>query len=146
MKTEANGLLEKTLTQAREIQPTAVPLPPSFGGVWKGFHRAGQDWSAVTKVSADVLREVGEHATRVPAGFTIHPKLKARMESRLEMSLGKAPIDWGAAEMLALGSLLLEGTPVRFVGQDTQRGTFSHRHAALRDYNTGDKYVPLANI
>ena len=48
--------------------------------------------------------------------------------------------------MLALGSLLLEGTPVRFVGQDAQRGTFSHRHAALRDYNTGEKYVPLANI
>ncbi len=65
---------------------------------------------------------------------------------RLEMSLGKAPIDWGGAEMLALGSLLLEGTPIRFVGQDAQRGTFTHRHAALRDYNTGDKYVPLANI
>jgi 2-oxoglutarate dehydrogenase E1 component len=146
MRAEANRRLDEALTQAREIQPTAIPMPPSFGGVWKGYVRAGQDWSAVTKVSADVLREVGQRATSVPAGFTIHPKLKALMERRLEMSLGKAPIDWGAAEMLALGSMLLEGTPVRFVGQDTQRGTFSHRHAALRDYNTGDKYVPLANI
>jgi len=146
MRNEANGRLDEALTQARETQPTAIPLPPSFGGVWKGFARAGQDLSAVTKVSADVLREVGQGTTRVPAGFTIHPKLKSLLERRLEMSLGKAPIDWGTAEMLALGSLLLEGTPVRFVGQDTQRGTFSHRHAALRDHNTGDKYVPLANI
>jgi 2-oxoglutarate dehydrogenase E1 component len=146
MKTEAVQRLDEALTQARETQPTAVALPPSFGGVWKGFVRAGEDWSAVTKVSADVLREVGQGATRVPSGFVIHPKLKKLMESRLEMSLGKALIDWGGAEMLALGSLLLEGTPVRFVGQDTQRGTFSHRHAALRDYNSGEKYVPLSNI
>jgi 2-oxoglutarate dehydrogenase E1 component len=146
MKTESNRRLEESLAHARESQPTAIPMPPSFGGVWKGFVRAGSDWSAVTKVSAEILQEVGQGATRVPDGFTVHPKLKKLLDSRREMSLGKAPIDWGGAEMLALGSLLLEGTPVRFVGQDTQRGTFSHRHAALRDYNTGDKYVPLANI
>jgi len=146
MRNESNQRLEEALGQAREKQPTAVALPPSFGGVWKGFSRAGADWSAVTKVSADILREVGQRATRIPEGFTVHPKLKPLMEKRLDMSLGKGLIDWGGAEMLALGSLLLEGTPVRFVGQDTQRGTFSHRHAALRDYNTGEKYVPLANI
>ncbi len=62
------------------------------------------------------------------------------------MSVGKAPIDWGGGEMLALGSLVLEGTPVRFVGQDSQRGTFSHRHACLHDTETGEKYYPLANL
>jgi 2-oxoglutarate dehydrogenase E1 component len=146
MKTESWRRLDEALNAARQPKPTAVALPHSFGGIWKGFTRAGADWSAVTKVSADVLRKVGEGATRVPEGFTVHPKLKPLLTRRLEMSLGKAPIDWGGAEMLALGSLLLEGTPIRFVGQDTQRGTFSHRHAALRDYNNGDKYVPLANI
>src|SRR5262249_54017652 len=55
-------------------------------------------------------------------------------------------IDWGTAEMLALGSLLLEGTPVRFVGQDVERGTFSHRHAVLHDYNTGQTYIPLQHL
>jgi 2-oxoglutarate dehydrogenase E1 component len=146
MKSEARRRLDEALTHARESQPTAIPLPASFGGVWKGYSRSGSDWSAVTKVSTEILQRVGEGATRVPEGFVVHPKLKPLLEKRREMSLGKAPIDWGGAEMLALGSLLLEGTPVRFVGQDTQRGTFSHRHAALRDYNTGEKYVPLANI
>ena len=146
MKTECRSRLDESLAQARETKPTAVSLPPSFGGIWRGYSRAGSDWSAVTKVSADILRKVGEAASRVPAGFTVHPKLKGLLNRRMEMSLGKAPIDWGGAEMLALGSMLLEGIPVRMVGQDTQRGTFTHRHAALRDYNNGEKYVPLANI
>ncbi|MGD0768971.1 MAG: 2-oxoglutarate dehydrogenase E1 component [Tepidisphaeraceae bacterium] len=146
MKTECRRRLDEALNNARQSMPTAVSLPPSFGGIWKGYCRAGADWSAVTKVSAEILRKVGEGAARVPNGFTVHPKLKGLLSRRLEMSLGKAPIDWGGAEMLALGSMLLEGIPVRFVGQDTQRGTFTHRHAALRDYNNGDKYVPLANI
>ncbi|MGA2441140.1 MAG: 2-oxoglutarate dehydrogenase E1 component, partial [Tepidisphaeraceae bacterium] len=146
MKAECRRRLDEALNNARQSMPTAVSLPPSFGGIWKGYCRAGADWSAVTKVSADILRKVGEGASRVPNGFTVHPKLKGLLSRRLEMALGKAPIDWGGAEMLALGSMLLEGIPVRFVGQDTQRGTFTHRHAALRDYNNGDKYVPLANI
>jgi 2-oxoglutarate dehydrogenase E1 component len=144
MKAESRQRLEKSLARAREPKPRA--LSTSFGGIWKGISRAGSDWSAVTAVSADVLKKVGEGATRVPDTFTIHPKLKALMARRLDMATGKAPVDWGCAEMLALGTLVLEGTPVRFVGQDTQRGTFSHRHAALRDYNNGEKYTPLANI
>src|SRR6185295_11960262 len=55
-------------------------------------------------------------------------------------------IDWGCGEMLALGSLLLEGTSIRFTGQDTERGTFSHRHAVLHDYNNGSVYIPLAHL
>jgi 2-oxoglutarate dehydrogenase E1 component len=146
MKAECRRRLDEALDNARQSMPIAVSLPPSFGGIWKGYCRSGSDWSAVTKVPADVLRKVGEGATRVPSGFTVHPKLKGLLSRRLEMAMGKAPIDWGGAEMLSLGSMLLEGIPVRFVGQDTQRGTFTHRHAALRDYNNGDKYVPLANI
>jgi 2-oxoglutarate dehydrogenase E1 component len=144
MKSEARQRLDKALSRAREPKPR--PAAAGFGGVWKGISRAGSDWSAVTAVSADVLKKVGEGATKVPENFALHPKLKTLLARRLDMSLGKTPVDWGCAEMLALGSLVLEGTPVRFVGQDTQRGTFSHRHASLRDFNNGEKYTPLANI
>ena len=68
------------------------------------------------------------------------------MQTRLEMASGKRRSTGAAAEMLALGSLLLEGTPIRFTGQDVQRGTFSHRHAGLHDYNNGNKYVPAGRI
>jgi 2-oxoglutarate dehydrogenase E1 component len=144
MIAESRQRLDKSLEKARVYKPK--PMASTFGGIWSGMTKAGQDWSAVTKVSPDLLRKIGERATRVPDTFNIHPKLKGLMARRLDMSVGKALIDWGGAEMLALGSLVLEGTPVRFVGQDTQRGTFSHRHAALRDYNHGEKFVPLANL
>jgi 2-oxoglutarate dehydrogenase E1 component len=144
MKAKARAGFDAALAHAREAKPRQVST--ALSGMWKGFTKAGSDWSAVTKVSPEILKKVGEGATRVPEGFTVHPKLKGLLARRLEMSIGKAPIDWGGAEMLALGSLVLEGTPVRFVGQDAQRGTFTHRHASLRDYNTGEKYVPLANI
>jgi 2-oxoglutarate dehydrogenase E1 component len=145
MVQEARRRLDEALNHARETRPQ-LPPTSSLAGAWKGFSKAGADWSAITKVPADLIRKIGEGATRIPEGFTVHPKLKSLLARRLDMALGKAPIDWGGAEMLALGSLVLEGTPVRFVGQDTQRGTFTHRHASLRDFNTGEKYVPLANL
>jgi len=74
------------------------------------------------------------------------PSSSAILAARADAYRGKRPLDWAAAEALALGSLLIEGTPIRFVGQDVQRGTFSHRHASLHDYNTGAKYYPLANL
>ncbi len=144
MKAECVQRLEESLEHARQSKPK--PAVAKFGGVWKDITRAGSDWSAVTQASPQLIQKVGEGVNRFPEGFTIHPKLKPLYARRLDMALGKSLIDWGGAEMLALGCLVLEGTPVRFVGQDTQRGTFSHRHAALRDYNTGEKYVPLANI
>jgi 2-oxoglutarate dehydrogenase E1 component len=145
MKALARKRLDEALTKARDVRPQTESAV-KYGGVWKDFSKAGADASAVTKVSADLLKKVGEGTTRMPDGFTVHPKLTGLLAKRLEMATGKALLDWGGAEMLALGTLLLEGTPVRFVGQDTQRGTFTHRHAALRDYNTGAKYVPLANM
>jgi len=68
------------------------------------------------------------------------------MSIRAEMAEGKREVDWGCAEMWALGSLLLEGTPVRLTGQDAERGTFSHRHAVLRDFKTGTRFIPLAQL
>jgi 2-oxoglutarate dehydrogenase E1 component len=76
----------------------------------------------------------------------LHPKVEKGLERRLEMGLGKAPVDWGAAEALAFGSLLLSGTPVRFAGQDSRRGTFNQRHAVWIDQENGSEHVPLQQV
>jgi 2-oxoglutarate dehydrogenase E1 component len=80
------------------------------------------------------------------ADFTVHPKLTKLLASRRQMVETGKGIDWGTAEMLAAGTLLLEGHWVRITGQDVERGTFSHRHAILYDYNNGNRYVPLAHL
>ena len=144
MKAAARQRFEKALERAEEDKPKQAIT--SFGGIWKGMSKAGSDWSAKTEVSLEVIQKIGERATTVPADFTVNPKLTKLLEQRRLMSQGKTPIDWGAGELFALGSLVLEGTPIRFVGQDAQRGTFSHRHACLHDYQTGKKYYPLANL
>jgi 2-oxoglutarate dehydrogenase E1 component len=84
--------------------------------------------------------------SKVPSNFKPHPKIERWLEARHEMALGKKPIDWSAAEALALGSLAVQKLRVRMSGQDTERGTFSHRHAMLHDVNTGRRYMPLANL
>ncbi|HWP41089.1 MAG TPA: 2-oxoglutarate dehydrogenase E1 component, partial [Tepidisphaeraceae bacterium] len=136
--------LESARKLAREVKPRIKV--PSFGGVWRGFGRAGADWSAKTNVSREVLRRVVDSLRNLPNGFTVHPKLVRVLQSRIEAVYQGRGIDWGCAEMLAIGSLLLEGTPVRLDGQDVERGTFSHRHAVLHDYNTGEIYIPLQHL
>src|SRR5262249_35603648 len=87
-----------------------------------------------------------EAQTIVPDGFTPHPKIKRLLENRREMAQGAKPLDWAAAESLALATLASEGVRVRLSGQDSARGTFSHRHAELHDVETGHKYVPLQHV
>jgi 2-oxoglutarate dehydrogenase E1 component len=99
----------------------------------------------VTAVAADVLRELNAELLRVPDHFTVHPKLKSQLERRLQ-TIDEGGIDWGQAEALAFASLLVEGIPIRLTGQDTERGTFSHRHAVLHDLHTGETYAPLQNL
>jgi multifunctional 2-oxoglutarate metabolism enzyme len=98
-----------------------------------------------TGVDGAVLRSIAAATTTVPEGFTLHPKLARQFASRAEQ-LERGEVDWTVAEALAIGSLLAEGTDVRLVGQDTRRGTFSQRHAALVDYETGAEYVPLCHL
>jgi len=106
----------------------------------------GSDVPIETAVDANVLRELNEQLLTVPEGFTIHPKLVNQLERRRE-TLGEAGgIDWAQAEGLALGSLVVAGTPIRLTGQDTERGTFSHRHLVLHDYENGGVYTPLAHL
>jgi 2-oxoglutarate dehydrogenase E1 component len=142
MKAETRKRLEQAHQRAKEFKPRSR-ISTELGGAWAGYARSGSDWSADTKVPQKVLTQIAESAAKFPAGFTPHPKVDALYKRRVDMANGRLPIDWGCAEMLALGSLVLEKTPVRLVGQDSQRGTFSHRHAALRDYNDGKKHTPL---
>ncbi|MGA2500768.1 MAG: 2-oxoglutarate dehydrogenase E1 component [Tepidisphaeraceae bacterium] len=146
-KSAVKDKLDNALDIARgnRVRNPVAPL----GGLWRGITRAPADlsqWGARTAISAERVRQVAEGITTLPADFTVHPKLRKMLDNRLAMGLGKMPIDWGTAEAFALGSLLLEGTAIRFVGQDAQRGTFSHRHACLHDYTNGKKFYPLANI
>ncbi len=99
----------------------------------------------VTAVAADRLRSLNEELLRVPSGFTPHPKLMKQLERRRD-TLEEGGIDWGQAEALAFASLLVDGIPIRLTGQDTERGTFSHRHAVLHDVNTGGTYTPLQHL
>ncbi len=98
-----------------------------------------------TAVSENTIRLVGEAFDNPPAGFSVHPKLQQLLSKRLEMSRSGS-IDWAFGELLALGSLLTEGTPVRLAGQDARRGTFVQRHAVLHDRENGQEWLPLANL
>lgn len=102
-----------------------------------------------TKVPLDVLRKVAEKFCSFPKNFQAHPKLSQLFQERLKMTLEKEAmnrIDWGMAEFLAYGTLVNEGIPLRLSGQDSCRGTFSHRHAILYDQENGNPYSPLKQL
>jgi len=98
-----------------------------------------------TAVPAEALRALNERLLDLPEGFNPHPKLLTQLERR-RRTLDEGGIDWGQAEALAFGSLLMEGVPVRLTGQDTERGTFSHRHLVLHDVENGHRYAPIQHL
>lgn len=102
-----------------------------------------------TAVDIQQLQQVGERLCTIPEGFTIHPKLFALTKERFSMlknTPDAPPLDWGMAELLAYGSLLWEGVNIRLTGQDSCRGTFSHRHALLMDQVKEQGYIPLKHL
>jgi 2-oxoglutarate dehydrogenase E1 component len=99
-----------------------------------------------TSVNRQVIERVIRGITQFPEDFHLHPKLKAFVDKRRDVIAKKTPIDWAFGEALAFGSLVLEGTPVRLSGQDSGRGTFSQRHLAFYDYETGKRFIPLQHI
>jgi 2-oxoglutarate dehydrogenase E1 component len=143
---EIHGALEKALADVEKLGEP--PRPSTLAGIWSRYH--GGPSSSVPDVATDVPRErlveLGQALTRVPEGFSPHPKLARVLEHRREMVAGTRPLDWGMGEALALGTLLARGTRVRMSGQDARRGTFSHRHAVLFDAHTGQPYAPLAHL
>jgi 2-oxoglutarate decarboxylase len=133
-----NASLQVVLDEVRgepSLAPTELPVQPL----------SGDTPSPQTGVAPDVLRALSSVVRTVPDGFTIHPKLERQFVQRDEL-VASGQVDWALAEALAIGSLMYEGVNVRLTGQDTRRGTFSHRHSVLVDYSNGEEYVPLAHI
>jgi 2-oxoglutarate decarboxylase len=96
-------------------------------------------------ISAELIKSIGELYANHPEGFVIHPRLKPQIDRRIAQTTG-GDVDWATAELIALGSLTVDGHPVRLAGQDSRRGTFTQRHAVLIDRNTGEEYTPLRHI
>jgi 2-oxoglutarate dehydrogenase E1 component len=144
MAAQVRQRLDAALEIARDLHPRQRIV--TLGGLWRGMTRAGSDWSAQTAVPLDVLQRISAATSQLPGDFTPHRKLQRWLAAREEMAGGKKSVDWGCAEQWAIGSLLLEGTPVRLTGQDSERGTFSHRHAVLHDVEHGTRWVPLQQL
>ena len=132
------GKLQVALDETRSHAPSAitVPKPPRPLGVLPHIP-TGVDRATLDRVFAKL--------TEYPEGFVIHPKLGRQFETRTAL-YAEGEVDWATAEALAVGSLVLEGHPVRLAGQDSRRGTFSQRHAALIDFETGDPWIPLDDL
>lgn len=128
-----------------------APLPKdvsSLGGLWAPYHGgvASAGEAADTTITLEKLRELGARLTHYPEGFNVHRTLQRFARVREQMLLGNEPFDWSMGEALAFASLVDAEVPVRMSGQDAVRGTFSHRHAGVRDTKTGEQYWPLHNI
>jgi 2-oxoglutarate dehydrogenase E1 component len=129
------GQLEKVFTEVREA--ASAPAEQERTGDQSQFPVA-----VPTAVSAEVVKRIAASQINIPEHVTVHPRLLPQLQRRAAM-VEDGTIDWGMGETLAIGSLLLEGTPVRLAGQDSRRGTFGQRHAVLIDRETGEDYTPL---
>ncbi len=144
-KARVRDRLQGSLENAQRTR--SLPKMSAFGGVWSGMSRAGSDWGADTALPAEEVQRLGEALLAVPEGFKVHRKIeRGVLGERRRMFAGERGVDWATAESLAFGSLLSEGFPVRLAGQDSERGTFSHRHCVLHDFETDARWVPLQNV
>ena len=136
---EFQGKLQAALdeTRAHAPEPIKAARPPRPRGVLPHVE---------TGVSREVLDRVFAQLTNYPEGFTVHPKLLRQFGARSKQYDETGMVDWATAEAMAIGTLVLDGVPVRLAGEDSRRGTFSHRHAALIDYANEQVFVPLADL
>jgi len=134
--------------QSKAGKLTKIPHLRKLPDYWTPYHFGKYDpqYEVDTGLPAETLAKITEGLVRAPADFHVHPKIVKLLEQRAEMGNGKRAIDYGFAELLAYGSLVLEGNPVRLTGQDSQRGTFNQRHAVLVDTQTEREYLPLAHL
>jgi len=150
IKAEYSSALEESLAKAKAREAgrgarrarAAGPLGGPAAESQPQYHHTPVE----TGVAADVIAGVVRGLTTLPGDFRAHPKIRRLLDARIQAHRDGGPIDWGFGEALAFGSLLVEGTPVRLSGQDTERGTFSHRHSVLADSETGESYTPLQNL
>ena len=127
------------------VKKPAMRQLPSY---WAPYH--GGPYNPADEVdtglTAETLHKITDGLVNYPEDFHIHPKVQKLLEQRREMGYGKRPLDFGMAEALALGSLALEGVPIRISGQDSRRGTFNQRHSVLIDIVDEKEYVPLCHL
>ena len=138
--------LERELAAARD--ENHVPVREELQGIWAGYQGGLEPTAEELKTGIEISRlpNLLQAQTQLPDDFHPHPKIARAMEARRRMGAGELPLDWSAAESLALGSLAAEGIRIRLSGQDSARATFSQRHAVLHDYQNGQKYVPLQHV
>ncbi|MCP4097461.1 MAG: 2-oxoglutarate dehydrogenase E1 component [Planctomycetaceae bacterium] len=150
---EADLIAEQRGTKLQdEFESTKIagftPDTQTLEGLWSGYYggKERSDDEADTTVSKEVLTEVIRNTATVPETFNLHRKLKRVLETRVDSANGNRAIDWATAELAALGTLAIEGHPVRLSGQDCGRGTFSQRHAVLHDTQSAESYTPLNHL
>jgi 2-oxoglutarate dehydrogenase E1 component len=143
----AHEKLERQLVKARSSASEVLSAEPQRDP-WAPYHGGPIDEAATvfTGVSKDRIISILTAITSLPEGFTPHPRAARLLSARQAMAEGKRPLDWAAAEALAFATLLSEGVPVRLSGQDSERGTFGHRHAVLYDSKTEERYAPLEHV
>jgi 2-oxoglutarate dehydrogenase E1 component len=139
-----DAAVQKAMRDAHETLKAAIAAGTSSAPKERRPGHAG-DSHLDTAVPEDRLRDLNEQLITVPDGFTVHPKLVKQLERR-RATLEEGGMDWAQTEGLAFATLLTEGIPVRLTGQDTERGTFSHRHLVLHDAKTGETYTPIEYI
>lgn len=140
LKSNFKEFLDEEFALTENYQPPTQWLE----GHWSGIQRES-DIATVTGVEQKILQDLADKICNIPGNIDINSKLKKLFEVRIK-NIQSGLIDWAAAEQLAFASLLNENIPIRLTGQDSQRGTFSHRHAVLHSQSSSDKYVPLNNI
>jgi 2-oxoglutarate dehydrogenase E1 component len=141
---ECHAKLETDLKAAHADQCEPAPAPHHLWHDYTGGAEPHDEPGTGVEVKrlAALLRKL----TDLPSSFRVHPKLDRGLQARREMAEGKHPLDWSAAEALALATLATEGVGIRLTGQDTARGTFSQRHAVLHDQQDGHHFVPLQHL
>lgn len=144
IKKYINNILENEFQASKTYEPHKSDWLSSR---WKGFLSPKQlSRIRQTGYNSEKLREIGIKMSTIPSTLKVHKQLERIFAARMDSIVTGSNIDWGTAESLAFGSLLMEGNHVRLTGQDVERGTFSHRHAVLVDQNTGEKYTPLNHL
>lgn len=139
-KADFQDRLEIAFAETHAAETGAIPIISD-----EAAPEAAEGEPETTGVTKEVIELIGDAFVNKPEGFTVHSKLQQLLDKRVDMSRNGS-IDWGFGELLAFGSLLAEGTPVRLAGQDARRGTFVQRHAVLHDRANGQEWLPLANL
>src|SRR5213082_9837 len=147
LETEFQLRLEMALEYIKALEKQKTGEQAKFKESTAVFQSKYSTESKPTAIGEEMLRTIVDGLTRVPEGFHILPKVKRMLIDRRHQIFNEGgPYDWGFAESLAFGSLLLENIPVRLSGQDSRRGTFGQRHAYWYDAKTGDSYNPLMHL